>query len=1258
MAVEIIHWNLRGIKTRNNQNYKKKVEIVNDYLENPQNTMLLNLQETHLRCEGEIPQKWKDFGHLYSIISTFAHDDDTYAGITVFVNKTFEIISTEVLIEGRVLLITAKNKNSSEIFYFISVYGKASGDFASRKHILNKIHDRVKSDKIEENVFCFGDYNFVCSTLDRNTNVLSRNDELIKPFWEEFENFTNIIDCFRLTHKTKRLYTYSSSTNAKSRIDRLFAPISWAGKVSNSVFENTGVSDHKILKTRFKQSVQKGPGHYVVNNLLLTDGNFRDQVRNLINEYHDNASIYPNYITMWDFVKTAISGHSQNFSIEQSRERKIEYFNAKANIDLIESIPKENLTPSLLTDLEHYKQIEMKYWNFKRSGTLLRAKIANFEENEAQISYLSKIEKLKGESNTITSLIDENGEIKEGTKNVLNVVYKYFSNLYKREKEDVLEQNYFLRNINKRLSNEDKEMLDQPFTLDELSKSLKDLKPNKSPGEDSLTKEFYECFWNEISPIYKKCLDEIEETENLCNSQKRGLITLVYKKNGREFLGNYRPVSSQNLDVKILTRTLAKRLAAVINKLIDQNQTCLPGRKMNKNIHILQDLIDYINKNNYQALVLFFDNEKAFDRISHRFLIKTLRHFGFGDRFIKWIKIIYKESVASVKVNGFSTEYFPIERGLRQGCPLSSLLYVLCAEVLALEIRSNQGIVGVKYKNKEHKDSSYADDFQIVVTKLESIDITFDILSRFGKATNSKINLDKSEALWVGNWKNNVMKPGNLRYTNKMVKSVGVFVGNEREEAEKRGFEEIKEKIKNKIKFWKGKGISLKGRVKVANIFITSKLWNTCEVQDITNKTKQEIYKLLLDFVWGGNYHQRSKLGIQEDYNEGGLRLGNIENKIKTYRVKWLLHLCESDQNSIERFLANALISDGKLNLGLNILKGYTIDCTKSVPNKFYRNACAAWINSKIRFKPKNQQSIGNLWIYNNILLKDDDGRVYKPPSARKKHCMPKTFNDLPFPIINRCREDSTLIRSINTAYDRINWSIEDCYILKMDTIEVLINKISFKELYWASFKIDQIYQPWKLIWEQMFPNDTLHWEQIWENVHNKMCTYRVQSSLWMIVNMNFISSYKLNKMFNSLNICRQCDNPEEGPVHTILHCAVSDLVFGYFENILLQIVPLNISIQERAFGLMIQGQNTEKQKKLRNYLLFCVKHIIFKRRAKESNFSLEVKSRMIIDECKRFIITDLQSKFFVAKNKNEIVYFQNTYLIDNIIDHLTQTNN
>ena len=129
------------------------------------------------------------------------------------------------------------------------------------------------------------------------------------------------------------------------------------------------------------------------------------------------------------------------------------------------------------------------------------------------------------------------------------------------------------------------------------------------------------------------------------------------------------------------------------------------------------------------------------------------------------------------------------------------------------------------------------------------------------------------------------------------------------------------------------------------------------------------------------------------------------------------------------------------------------------------------------------------------------------------------------------------------------------------------------------------------------------------------MSTYVVQSSLWMIINLNYISAYKLNRMYNSINNCRQCENPEEGPAHIILYCEVSNLVFGYFDNVLQQIFPLSISIQEKAFGLIIQNQTTERKKKLRNYVLSCIKHIIFKRRAREIRGSLETKSRVIVYE-------------------------------------------
>ena len=98
-----------------------------------------------------------------------------------------------------------------------------------------------------------------------------------------------------------------------------------------------------------------------------------------------------------------------------------------------------------------------------------------------------------------------------------------------------------------------------------------------------------------------------------------------------------------------------------------------------------------------------------------------------------------------------------------------------------------------------------------------------------------------------------------------------------------------------------------------------------------------------------------------------------------------------------------------------------------------------AWLKLKINFSPKNQQSIGNLWIYNNILLKDDDGRIYKPPDLRKRNRMPKTFNDLPFPIINRYREDATLLRSINSAYNRIQWSMDDTFVIEREHSALLL---------------------------------------------------------------------------------------------------------------------------------------------------------------------------------------------------------------------------
>jgi len=304
---------------------------------------------------------------------------------------------------------------------------------------------------------------------------------------------------------------------------------------------------------------------------------------------------------------------------------------------------------------------------------------------------------------------------------------------------------------------------------------------------------------------------------------------------------------------------------------------------------------------------LFLDQEKAFDRMSHSFMIKTFQHFLFGNDFFDWIKIIYTDCSARVKVNGYFSTRIPIERGVRQGCPLSSLLYVLCIEVLSLEFQSNSSIVGFKYLFQEHKNNGYADDVSITFTEMPSLNEIFNVLKKFEKATNAKINISKTEGLWIGAWKNRTDTPLGIKWVNTMVKNLGIFFGNNRTDCEARNFEEIKEKIKNKLTYWGGKGISLKGKIRVINTFILPKLWHVSEIHNISLNDKDDIKSMISAFIWGSNYHQRSLSGLEADYHDGGLRLGNIDKKINAMRVKWLTYVLNSDSNQIDFFSSKCL---------------------------------------------------------------------------------------------------------------------------------------------------------------------------------------------------------------------------------------------------------------------------------------------------------------------------------------------------------------
>lgn len=148
---------------------------------------------------------------------------------------------------------------------------------------------------------------------------------------------------------------------------------------------------------------------------------------------------------------------------------------------------------------------------------------------------------------------------------------------------------------------------------------------------------------------------------------------------------SYRPIPLLNVDWKILSQILATWLEDLLPKIIKEEQTgFIKGRNSHNNVRRLLNLIQAFQQRDIDGLVLSLDSEKAFDRIQWPYLFYTLNKFSLGDNVIRWIKILYDNPQASVLTNGLKSDSFPLYRGMRQGCPLSPLLFAVAIEALAI----------------------------------------------------------------------------------------------------------------------------------------------------------------------------------------------------------------------------------------------------------------------------------------------------------------------------------------------------------------------------------------------------------------------------------------------------------------------------------------------------------------------------------------------------------------------------------------------
>ena len=172
--------------------------------------------------------------------------------------------------------------------------------------------------------------------------------------------------------------------------------------------------------------------------------------------------------------------------------------------------------------------------------------------------------------------------------------------------------------------------------------------------------EFYKVFWKDINQYLLNALNCAYTKGLLSITQRRGLITLIPKKNKpTNLLKNWRPITLLNCDYKIATKSIASRIRKVLPKIINNDQTgFLKGRFIGENIRLTDSIINYTNTEKIPGLLLFVDFEKAFDSIEWSFIEKTLKYYNFGTSLVTWVKVFYTDISSCVLNNGWSSDFF------------------------------------------------------------------------------------------------------------------------------------------------------------------------------------------------------------------------------------------------------------------------------------------------------------------------------------------------------------------------------------------------------------------------------------------------------------------------------------------------------------------------------------------------------------------------------------------------------------------------
>ena len=363
----------------------------------------------------------------------------------------------------------------------------------------------------------------------------------------------------------------------------------------------------------------------------------------------------------WEFTKCKIKDNARTFSKNSTKQENIRISKLKKRLRNL--YKKENYKPKIKPMINTFQDELYLLETKQANGARIRANIRwDLDGEKCSKTFFKVLERQNMHNQTISELCTDKQKSKYSSNpnEILKSAKNFYENLYTRENVSKAAIDELLNKIptNKKISKEHFDLCEAEISLDEISKAINSQKNNKSPGNDGLTAEFNS---KELAPILLEVYDSWKQLDIIGISSRTGIISVIYKKGDKKDIANYRPISLLNLDYKIYTTILKNQMQQTLNNIIGENQTAaIKNRTILHTFSTIRDIIDVSNKLDKNLSVISLDFLKAFDRLDLNFIFLALKKFGYGQKFIRMIKVCYNNIQSKIKINGLLSDPFTI----------------------------------------------------------------------------------------------------------------------------------------------------------------------------------------------------------------------------------------------------------------------------------------------------------------------------------------------------------------------------------------------------------------------------------------------------------------------------------------------------------------------------------------------------------------------------------------------------------------------